>query len=106
MGTLPVSVTTSSTPLKTAEYMATGHALKKRKMSPSVLAVMVVVKVCTTVRGAAGVTDEVLYLKERAMSESVEKALLQQSGCTCEKCQELRAKYNIAPPVPGSTQVH
>ena len=23
-----------------------------------------------------------------------------------QKCQELRDKYNIAPPVPGSTQVH
>lgn len=28
------------------------------------------------------------------------------SDCNCPKCQELRAKYNIAPPVPGSTQVH
>ena len=42
----------------------------------------------------------------RVQTEEEEKALLQQSGCTCEKCQELRAKYNIAPPVPGSTQVH
>lgn len=37
----------------------------------------------------------------------------QTNECQCDECQELRAKgqelrakYNIAPPVPGSTQVH
>ena len=66
-----------------------------------------------TVEGLEAIIEErlveVLSLIDRLVqvqTEEEEKALLQQSGCTCEKCQELRAKYNIAPPVPGPTQVH
>lgn len=42
----------------------------------------------------------------RVATEEEEKTLLQQSGCTCEKCQELRAKYNIALRMPETVQVH
>jgi len=40
-----------------------------------------------------------------ATAEEIRQGLAA-SDCTCDECQELRAKYNVPAPTPGTSAVH